>query len=126
MLLRRMWLLRASVAVLITSASIAMPRPVVAGLFSPSDFGDCILDRMPGTANDIAAGQIYAACVEKFPRAADDIKKETGTFAKYKNGRECVIANAKNTSSPIAAKVITSVCFAKYEPEPVFDLDKIR
>ena len=37
-----------------------------AGLFGPSDYDECVLDRMQGVKSDLAASVIIAACSSKF------------------------------------------------------------
>jgi hypothetical protein len=50
-----------TIAVLVGSAGVSS-----AGLFGPSNYDECVLDRMQGVKSDLAARVIIAACSNKF------------------------------------------------------------
>jgi hypothetical protein len=51
-----------TIAVLLGSSGVSS-----AGLFGPSNYDECVLDRMQGVKSDLAAKVIIGACYSKFP-----------------------------------------------------------
>ncbi len=86
-----------------------------AGVFGPSTFAQCLLDRLPGVGNDTAAGQIYAKCLREFPPARDN-PEPAPLYRWYKDGPDCTIAKARDTASPFAGRLIMYACWRIYGP----------
>ena len=81
-----------------------------------TEYEDCILDKMPGVANDMTARAIVMVCKNEYPRILGvDAKKRTGWFD-YKSGAECAAKKGKNTSSKLGGAIIFSTCNTLYEP----------
>ena len=96
-----------------------------AGLFGSNNYPECLLDRLPGAANDAVAQEILKSCMRDFPNNDDAaIKKKTGFFSAFPSGSECTLKKAKNTPSMMAARAVQYACYRLYEPEPVIDLEK--
>lgn len=85
-----------------------------AGILGPNNMAECVLDRMPGVANDSVGLEIYAQCSREFPVNAP-VEKRTGFFAAYHSGAECTLKKAKDTPSPLAARFIQGYCYMLYE-----------
>lgn len=86
-----------------------------AGLFSPDNLQECLIDRLSGAKNDTVAHELAAECLQRFGENGR-IEKETGMFAKYHSGRDCTVNEAKDTPSDFAAQVIEGNCYLLYEP----------
>ena len=83
-----------------------------AGVFGPSNCQECILENVPGTKNDRAATEIVKKCLKKHGNFKK-IKKKSSFFG-ISTASECTIEYSKDTSSPIAAKVIQEACYSIY------------
>ncbi|MFP3567850.1 hypothetical protein [Paraburkholderia sp. SIMBA_030] len=101
-----------SLCALMLCASVAH-----AGLFGQGDFYSCILDSMPGVANDIAAAMIFADCNRRYPEP-HRVERRSGIFARYTLGEACVTDRARSTASFIGAASIDTACRALYDPPP--------
>jgi len=55
-----------AICLFLTSITFFVPVSVLAGLFGPSDYDECILDSMKGVTSDKAALLIRRACGNKF------------------------------------------------------------
>ena len=108
----------------VISFTFLMPSDVRAGLLGPDNFQECVLDRMPGAANNSVAYEIAGECSRKFPADAP-VKKQTGFFAAFHSGSECTLKKAKDTQSQLAARVIQAACYTLYEP-PQLDMSTWR
>lgn len=80
----------------------------------PHSYHECILDKMPGTRNDVAAYAIARSCREKFPDISIPDSKKTilGTTV-----RDCVSKYAKTSGGETAPYQIRRACFALYPNE---------
>ncbi|MBB5190097.1 hypothetical protein HNQ50_000807 [Silvimonas terrae] len=86
-------------------------------------FEECILSKMPGTANDQAAFAINKLCRDE---ATEIATKKTGWFRWYKSGAECMAAKGKDTQSRSASMAIASSCYVLYEPGPPSVLEGMK
>ena len=101
---------------------------VLAALLSPSlalaagNYAECILDRMPGVANEPATTAVVKACKEKHPGGLEAVSQGSGRglFA-YKNGSECLIKVGAKTPGQRAAWIIGSACRKLYDEANFFD-----
>ncbi|WP_322049782.1 hypothetical protein [Paraburkholderia bannensis] len=85
-----------------------------AGLFSPENLQECLIDQLSGVNNDTVAQQLAARCLQRFGEGGR-VVKQTGMFARYHSGRDCTLAEAKDTPSEFAAQVIEANCYLVYE-----------
>lgn len=97
-----------------------LPALFLAVATSPAfaaNFATCILDKMPGVANDVAANAVYRVCVDKHP---GDVEQGAGRgFFGYANGAECITAKAKDTRSARAAQIIGFACRKLYDESEI-------
>lgn len=67
-----------------------------AGLFGSDNYPECLLDRLPGAANDAVAQEILKSCMRDFPNSGDAaIKKKTGFFSAFTSGSECTLKKSQ-------------------------------
>lgn len=99
----------------VTLAIILRSSIAAAGLFSPDNLQECLIDRLSGARNDTVAQQLAGECLQRFGENGR-IEKKTGMFAKYHSGRDCTVSEAKDTPSDFAAQVIEGNCYLLYEP----------
>jgi hypothetical protein len=86
-----------------------------AGVFSPNSFDECILERMPGTANESAARAIRQQCFDEFPDFDPEKEpKKRGSFFASMTAQECFAYYAKTTPDETAAAQIRRSCFRMY------------
>lgn len=95
---------------------------VLALVASPAfagDYATCLLDKLPGVANDVAARAIVQVCVSENPGGMLAVPQGSGRgFFGYKSGAECAAKKASDTRSEVAAGLIWAACRKLYE-EPV-------
>ena len=87
-----------------------------ADLFGPSNYWECILEEIPGVANDPAASFVINKCVEEFPDTEEDYEKKKPLWG-VKTAPECVIEYGKDTISPVGVKIILGACYRLYPKE---------
>lgn len=81
-----------------------------------ANYATCILDKMPGVANDVAAQAVYNSCLEKYP---EDVKQGSGRgFFGYASSTECIADKARDTRSAKAAQFIGFACRKLYDEYP--------
>lgn len=85
------------------------------GWFGPSNFDECILDRMPGVKNDTVASETREICRKEFPNQSE-VKKKSAIIG-IKNSSECVLKYAKDETSPLSARLIKTSCYKLYPKE---------
>ena len=68
-------------------------------LFGPTNFDECISEKLKGISSDMAARIIYEVCDDKFNNGNKDKKLN-----------DCVLENIKGISSDMAAKMMYEVC----------------
>ena len=83
-----------------------------AGLFSPSDYNECIFENMKDAQNGMAAINIASACESKFPE--EPPKGASGLFGP-KNYGDCVLKYIKGIKDIIAQGHINTACKRKFK-----------
>lgn len=84
-----------------------------------ANYAACVLDKMPGVANDVAAQAVYNSCLEKYP---EDVKQGSGRgFFGYASSTECIADKARDTRSAKAARFIGFACRKLYDEPNYFD-----
>lgn len=86
-------MLKLIIAILIYSAS----ANIFAGIFSPSNYDDCILDGIKTAKTDLAIGAVYRACRSKFPEDKSSIPKN-GICKIYWDGWKLVVGSKYKVS----------------------------
>lgn len=69
------------------AAVILQTSTVSAGLFGPSDYGECILDSMKGVASDMAAKVIMATCLNEYEEKNKSEKELSSEQVRLLSGR---------------------------------------
>ena len=100
-----------------------MKRAILIALFAPAiahaNFAECLIKRLPGTANDLAAGAIHEVCQDLYPGGIYAVEQGSGRgFFGYKSGAECTADKAANTRSARAAWLLRMACMTLYDPPP--------
>ena len=84
-----------------------------------ANYATCVLDKMPGVANDVAAYAVSNTCHDKFP---GDVKQGSGrSFFGYDSSTECIADKARDTRSAKAAQFIGFACRKLYDEPNPFD-----
>ena len=85
-----------------------------AGWFSdPTNFHECILERLPGVQNDLAAIAETNQCRQEFPDFTPP-EKASHLFTGPETVDECLRKYAHDTPSNYAANQIRDACFQLY------------
>lgn len=99
-------------------------RPAIAALAllcSPAfaaNFATCILDKMPGTQNDVAAQAVYQVCLADHPGGLQAVAQGSGRgMFGFKSGAECLAAKGKDTRSQRAAVLVGVACRRLYDED---------
>lgn len=102
-----------------TALALALLIPLLAH----ANFAECILDRAPGAANDVAASAIWQTCMGKYPGGMASVGQGSGRgWLSFKSGAECTAKKAGDTRSNRAASMINGACRKLYdEPVDLFD-----
>lgn len=81
-----------------------------------ANYATCILDKMPGTQNDVAATAVYQVCQAEHPGGIHAVAQGSGRgFFGFKSGAECTAKKAGATPSGRAALMIGVACRRLYE-----------
>jgi hypothetical protein len=98
-----------------------VPTLAIAG-----NFAECLIDNLPGVANDVAANAIMQTCQAKNPGGIQAVAQGSGRgWLGYKSGAECTAKKAADTRSNRAAALIRQACMRLYdEPKPIIDWDQ--
>ena len=106
-------------AILVATLLGALLVPTArAGLLAPSNWEECILDRMPGVQNDYAAAVIMTRCSDEFGNPDTVRIPEKGWLTRFNSGDACVAAKASTTASVNGARVIVASCHRLFDPPP--------
>lgn len=89
---------------------------VYAGIFGECNYHECILDKMPGVENDIAARQISKVCSSKCTDNSEKNKTRFG-FSGKMTASKCAVKYSRKTRSEIGARIITRACYSLYPNE---------
>ena len=80
------------------------------------NFAACLLDKLPGVQNDVAAQAVYQVCHAQHPGAFGSVKQGDGRgWFSYKSGPDCTIEKASETRSIRAAGLIGAACRRLYD-----------
>lgn len=83
-----------------------------------ANYATCILDKMPGTANDVAAGAIHQVCLADHAGGLQAVTQSSGRgLFGFKSGAECTAKKAGDTRSNRAAHTIGSACRKLYDDD---------
>ena len=84
-----------------------------------ANYATCLLDKLPGTHNEVAAHANMQVCLGKFPGGIEATPqgKGRGIFG-FSSGAECTAKKAGDTRSNRAAVLIGVACRKLYD-EPV-------
>lgn len=98
---------------LLILAALLASAPAFAG-----NFATCLLDKLPGTQNDVAAQAVYQVCLADHPGGLQAVAQGSGrgVFG-YKSGAECLAAKGKDTRSNRAAVLVGVACRKLYDEE---------
>ena len=104
-------------AIIRTAGSPAVQKP------SPADhpnlaanYATCLLDKLPGTQNDVAANATMQVCVGKHPGGMAAVKQGSGRgMFGHDSGAECTAQKAGDTRSNQAAYLIGMACRKLYD-----------
>lgn len=81
-----------------------------------ANYATCILDKMPGVANDVAARAVYQVCKKEHPGSLNAVKQGSGRgLFGYSSGAECTAKKASDTHSQQAAYMIGTACKKLYD-----------
>ena len=100
-----------------------MRRPLAALLLTlaapawAGNFATCILDKMPGTQNDVAAQAIYQVCNSKHGGLQTVAQGSGRGLFGYDSGAECTAKLANDTRSNQAAHMIGAACRKLYDED---------
>jgi tripartite-type tricarboxylate transporter receptor subunit TctC len=101
---------------------LALILSVVASPVFAANYATCILDKMPGVANDVAARAVYQVCKKEHPGGLQAVEQGSGRgFFGYSSGAECTAKKASDTHSQQAAYMIGTACRRLYEEPNYFD-----
>ena len=101
-----------------------MRRPITALLLAAcssawaANYATCLLDKLPGTQNDVAAQAVYQVCKSKHGGLQAVAQGSGRGLFGYDSGAECTAKNAGDTRSNQAAHMIGAACRKLYD-EPV-------
>lgn len=96
---------------------LSLPINGYCGMFGPSNYWECFLDKMPGVKNDPAAVEIIKQCSNDFPEAQYTKVEKEKPLLGVKTAGECVLKYGKDVSSSKGAKAIQSACYRLYPTE---------
>jgi len=102
----------ATATVLLGCLTILFGSPSAHAFFGPDNYYECLLARLPGTANDAIAQQVIAACRKDYPSVVD-VEKKSGIFEP--TPQECAIKKGKDTPSNFAGRAIVMACYRLYD-----------
>lgn len=95
--------------------------PVTA--FAADNYAECILEKMPGVANNSAAYAALDLCKKRFPALLDGVERGSGRgfFARFESGAECALEVSRETPDRLASLEIYSACVQLYDEPNFFD-----
>ncbi|PIG09614.1 hypothetical protein [Comamonas sp. 26] len=92
---------------------------LVAAQAQAANYATCLLDKLPGTQNDVAAQANMQVCLGKYPGGIEAIIQGQGRgLLGFNSGAECTAKKAGDTRSNRAAVLIGVACRKLYD-EPV-------
>ena len=95
----------------ITFALAALAAPALA-----ANMATCLLDRLPGVANDVAAQAVFQVCASEHPGGIQAVPQGDGRgLLGFKSGADCTAKKASDTRSTRAAELIGVACRRLYD-----------
>ncbi len=91
----------------------------VAGHALAANMATCLLDKLPGTQNDVAAQAVFQVCSAEHQGGIQAVPQGDGRgMLGFKSGPECTAKKAGDTRSNRAAELIGVACRRLYD-EPM-------
>jgi len=85
-----------------------------------SNYATCILDKMPGTQNDVAASAVHQVCIGEHAGGMDAVAQGSGRgLFGFGSGAECTAKKAGETRSNRAAVMIGVACRRLYDESEI-------
>lgn len=92
---------------------------LVAAQAQAANYATCLLDKLPGTQNDVAAQANMQVCLGKFSGGIESVPQGQGRgLFGFNSGAECTAKKAGDTRSNQAAVLIGVACRKLYD-EPI-------
>ncbi len=86
-----------------------------------ANMATCLLDKLPGTQNDVAAQAVFQVCSAEHPGGIQAVPQGDGRgMLGFKSGPECTAKKAGDTRSTRAAELIGMACRRLYDEENPF------
>ena len=83
-----------------------------------ANYATCILDKMPGAQNDVAATAVYQVCIAEHPGGNNAVAQGSGRgMFGLKSGAACTAKKAGDTRSNRAAVMIGAACRRLYDED---------
>ena len=99
-----------------TPRHLALVLTLAAAPAFAADFATCLLDRLPGVANDTAAYATRQVCLGKHPGGIEAVMQGSGRgLLGFDSGAECTAKKAGDTRSNQAALLIGMACRKLYD-----------
>lgn len=106
----------------IVSKAVTEPA-LLLGLAAPAlaaNFATCLLDKLPGTANDVVAQAVRQLCLSENPNGFLGAPQGSGRgMFGYKSGAACTVKKAGDTRSNQAAHLIGIACRKLYDESEI-------
>lgn len=104
------------------SAALLFVLLATAPAWAASNYAECLLDKMPGTQNDVAAAAVNQVCLGEHPGGIQAVPQGSGRgMFGFKSGAECTAKKAGETRSNQAAAMIGVACRRLYDEPNYFD-----
>lgn len=92
---------------------------VLAIFYSPAwagNFATCILDKLPGAANQPTHGAVFQVCTKEYPTRYIEVEKGSGRgLFGFKDGASCIMKKARETPFELSAMQIGFACRCLYD-----------
>lgn len=96
--------------------AIILPALLLAGPALAANMATCLLDKLPGTQNDVAAQAVFQVCSAAHPGGIQAVPQGDGRgILGFKSGPECTAKKAGDTRSTRAAELVGMACRRLYE-----------
>jgi len=83
-----------------------------------ANMATCLLDKLPGTQNDVAAQAVFQVCSGEHPGGIQAVPQGDGRgMLGFKSGPECTVKRASDTRSTRAAELIGMACRRLYDED---------
>lgn len=106
----------------ITGPIAALLLSTLAAPALAANMATCLLDKLPGTQNDVAAQAVFQVCSAEHPGGIQAVPQGDGRgMLGFKSGPECTAKKAGDTRSTRAAELIGMACRRLYNEPNFFD-----